>query len=80
MNINPSYDSDNNLDAETAMQVCMIGISELLIDPAIARGELSEDEQDTLTFIGMTLKHIAEKAKALEALEDISNQKKHFRN
>ena len=80
MNINPDYESDSQLDAELAMEMCMQGISDLLLQPAIKRDELSEEDQTLLGIIGMTLKTIAQKAQALEDLEDQSNHNKHFRN
>lgn len=80
MNINPEFQSDSELNAETAMEVCMAGITDTLIEPAMKKGELSETDQELLAMIGMTLKGIAQKAKAYEELEGNSNQKNHFRN
>ena len=40
MNINPEFESDSELDAETAMETCMEGISDTLIEPAMKKGEL----------------------------------------
>jgi len=80
MNINPDFESDNNLDAETAMQACMDGIAVTLLEPAMEKGELSEDDQTLLGIIGMTMKTIAQKARAFETLQDGSDQNKHFRN
>jgi hypothetical protein len=80
MNINPDFASDNNLDAETAMQVCMDGIAITLLQPAMEKDELSEDDQNLLGVIGMTLKTIAGKARAFEAIQDGADQGKHFRN
>jgi len=80
MNINPDFESDSQLDAETAMQACMDGIAEILLEPAMAKDELSEDDQTLLGIIGMTLKTIAEKARAFEALQGGSDHNKHFRN
>jgi len=80
MNINPEFESDNNLDAEKAMEACMNGISELLLEPAMEKGNLSEEDQTLLGIIGMTMKAIAEKAKALENLQNQSDKNNHFRN
>lgn len=80
MNINPDFESNSPLDAETAMKACMDGIAEILLEPAMAKDELSEDDQTLLGIIGMTLKTIAEKARAFETLQDGSDQNKHFRN
>lgn len=80
MNINPEFESDSELDAETAMETCMEGISDTLIEPAMKKGELSEEDQTLLGIIGTTLQIIAEKAKAYEELCNQSDQKNHFRN
>lgn len=80
MNINPDFQSDSELDAETAMATCMAGISDTLIEPAMEKGELSETDQELLAVIGTTLKIIAEKAKAYEDLQGNSDQKNHFHN
>ena len=80
MNINPDFQSDSELDAETAMASCMDGIAVTLLDPAMEKGELSETDQELLGIIGMTLKMIAQKAKAYEELQGNSNQQNHFRN
>ena len=80
MNINPEHNPSPELDAITAMETCMDSISEILLQPAMKRGELSDEEQELLGIVGTTLKLIAERAKKLEDLEGISNIKKHFRN
>ena len=80
MNINPDFESNSQLDAETAMQACMDGIAELLLEPAMAKDELSEVDQTTLGIIGMTMKVIAQKARAFEELGNYSEQNEHFRN
>ena len=80
MNINPDFQSDSELDAETAMETCMAGISDTLIEPAMEKGELDETDQELLAFIGTTLKIIAQKAKAYEELQNRANEGNHFRN
>jgi len=81
MNINPEYnESESQLDAETAMESCMAGISATLLEPAMEKGSLSVEDQELLGIIGMTLKTIAQKAKAYEELQGNSNQQNHFRN
>ncbi len=80
MNINPDFQSDSELDAETAMESCMDGIAVTLLEPAMEKGELSETDQELLGIIGMTLKTIAQKAKAYEELQGNSDQQNHFRN
>ena len=80
MNINPDFSDAPDLDAETAMQACMDGIAELLLEPAMAKDELSTEDQTLLGIIGMTMKTIAQKATAYENLGNISDQNEHFRN
>ena len=80
MNINPDFQSDSELDAETAMETCMAGISGTLIEPAMEKGELDETDQELLAVIGTTLKIIAQKAKAYEELQGRANEGNHFRN
>jgi hypothetical protein len=80
MNINPDFQFDFELDAETAMETCIDGISNILIEPAMNKGELTEEDQTLLGIIGATLKIIAEKAKAYEEIENLSDKNNHFRN
>ena len=80
MNINPEFQSDSKFNAEITMEICMSAIFEIALQPAIKKGEISEIDQELLDMIGMTLKGIAQKAKAYEELEGNSNQKNHFRN
>ena len=81
MNINPEYnESEFQHDAETAMASCMDGIAVTLIEPAMERGELSETDQVLLGVIGMTLKAIAEKARAYEELQGRAEENNHSRN
>ena len=80
MNINSDYQSDLNLDAETAMEMCMDALYEMVINPAIKNDSLSEDQQVMLSVIGVTLKAIAEKASAYEKLQKVSWEKNHFNN
>ena len=80
MNINPDFQPDSQLDAETAMETCMDGLAVTLIEHAMNKGELTEEDQTLLGIIGTTLKIIAEKAKAYEELQGNSDQQNHFRN
>lgn len=80
MNINPDFQSDSELNAETAMEICMSAIFEIALEPAIKKGEVSEIDQELLDMVGMTLKGIAQKAKAYEELQDRANEGNHFRN
>ena len=81
MNINSEYtESESELDAETAMASCMEGISSILLEPAMNKGELNEEDQTLLGIIGVTLKIIAEKAHAYEKMTDESNSQNFSRN
>ena len=80
MNINPEHQPDLNLDAETAMEMCMDTLYEMVLEPAIQNECLSEDDQVMLGVIGMTLKTIADKASAYEKLQKVSQEKKYFNN
>ena len=80
MNINHDYQSDLNLDAETAMEMCMDALYEIALEPAMNSDSISEDDQMMLGVIGMTLKHIAQKASAYEKLQQASQEKNHFNN
>tara|TARA_Y100000592_G_C5443358_1_gene304630 strand:+ start:1221 stop:1463 length:243 start_codon:yes stop_codon:yes gene_type:complete len=80
MNINPDFQSDSELNAETAMEICMSAIFEIALEPAIKKGEVSEIDQELLDAVGMTLKGIAQKAKAYEELQGRANEGNHFRN
>ena len=63
MNINPDFQSDSELDAETAMETCMAGIAGTLIEPAMEKGELDETDQELLAVIGTTLKIMLKRQK-----------------
>jgi len=80
MNINPKFESDNNLDAESVMETCMYGLAVTLIEPAIEKGQLSEEDKTLLGIIATTVKIVAQKAKAYEELCNQSDKKNHFRN
>jgi len=80
MNINPEFQSDSELNAEIAMETCMLAISDTLIEPAMKKGELDETDKELLAMIALTLKGIAQKAKAYEELEGRANEGNHFRN
>ena len=80
MNINPDFQPESELNAETAMEMCMSAISETLLEPAMEKGELDETDQELLAVIGMTLKGIAQKAKAYEELQDKASEGNYFRN
>ena len=80
MNINPEFQSDSELNAETMMEMCMSAIFDIVLEPAMKKGEVSESDQELLAMIGMTVKGIAQKAKAYEELCNQSDKKNHFRN
>jgi hypothetical protein len=63
---NEHLNIDDNIGAEVAMDACMGAIHELLLDPMIAKDELSAEDGVLFAVIGQTLKTIALKAQAYE--------------
>ena len=63
---NEHLNNDDNIGAEVAMDACMGAIHELLLDPMIAKDELSAEDGVLFAVIGQTLKTIALKAQAYE--------------
>jgi hypothetical protein len=63
---NEHLNIDDNLGAEDTMSACMGAIHDLLIDPMIAKDELSEEDGVLFAVIGQALKTIAMKAQAYE--------------
>jgi hypothetical protein len=63
---NEHLNIDDNLGAEVAMDACMGAIHDLLLDPMMAKDELSEEDGVLFAVIGQTLKTIALKAQAYE--------------
>lgn len=80
MNINPEHQPEFNLDAETAMEMCMDALYEMVINPAMKNDSLNEEDEMMLGAIGLALKTIAEKASAYERLQKVSQEKNHFNN
>ena len=70
MNINPEYSSNDELCANDIMAKGMSIISELLIEPSMENGNLDEESQTLLGLVGLSFKIIAEKATALEMMEE----------
>ena len=44
MNINPEHQPELNLDAETAMEMCMDALYDMVIDPAMKNNSLNEED------------------------------------
>ena len=63
---NEHLNIDDNIGAEVAMDACMGAIHELLLDPMIAKDELSAEDGVLFAIVGQTLKTIALKAQAYE--------------
>ena len=80
MNINPEHQPEFNLDAETAMTMCMDALYEMLIDPAMKNNSLNEEDEMMLGAIGLALKTIAEKASAYEELQGKAGENNHYNN
>ncbi len=80
MNINPEHQPEFNLDAETAMTMCMDALYEMLIDPAMKNNSLNEEDEMMLGAIGLALKTIAEKASAYEELQGKAGKNNHYNN
>ena len=70
MNINSDYNSEQELNAITAMETIMGHLAETLIIPAEERGDLDDGERRVLGIVGITLQTIAEKAHAFERLQN----------
>ena len=64
LNDQPQDDSQN---ASTIMATCMATIHDMLLDPM--KDKLTPDQDAVIALVGITLKIIAEKAHALEKME-----------
>ena len=74
MNINPEYSSNDELCANDIMAKGMSIISELLIEPSLENGNLDEESQSLIGLVGLSFKIIAEKATALEMIEEAEQE------
>ena len=74
MNINPEYSSNHELCANDIMAKGMSIISELLIEPSLENGNLDEESQSLIGLVGLSFKIIAEKATALEMMEEAEQE------
>jgi len=74
MNINPEYSSNDELCANDIMAKGMSIISELLIEPSLENGNLDEESQSLIGLVGLSFKIIAEKATALEMMEEAEQE------
>ena len=70
MNINPEYQSNNEMYANDIMAEGMGVISDLLIEPAMKNGNLDKEAQSILGLVGMSFKIIAEKATEYEKMQE----------
>lgn len=80
MNINPEHQPELNLDAETAMEMCMDALFDMVITPAIKNDLINDEEEIMLGAIGLALKAIAEKARAYEELQGKAEENNHYNN
>ena len=80
MNINPEHQPELNLNAETAMEMCMDALFDMVITPAIKNDLINDEEEMMLGAIGLALKAIAEKARAYEELQGKAGENNHYNN
>ena len=80
MNINPEHQPELNLNAETAMEMCMDALFDMVITPAIKNDLINDEEEMMLGAIGLALKAIAEKARAYEELQGKAEENNHYNN
>ena len=76
MRLNENFNQNENeseLNAESAMELIMGSLYEMVLEPAYKSGQLTEEDQELLGSIGLTLKTIAEKARAYEKLQEGKN-------
>tara|TARA_Y100000589_G_scaffold179623_1_gene170068 strand:+ start:200 stop:445 length:246 start_codon:yes stop_codon:yes gene_type:complete len=76
MRLNENFNQNENeseLNAESAMELIMGSLYEMVLEPAHKSGQLTEEDQELLGSIGLTLKTIAEKARAYEKLQEGEN-------
>ena len=76
MRLNENFNQNENeseLNAEGAMELIMGSLYEMVLEPAYKSGQLTEQDQELLGSIGLTLKTIAEKARAYEKLQKGEN-------
>tara|TARA_B100000405_G_scaffold121205_1_gene84870 strand:- start:3559 stop:3801 length:243 start_codon:yes stop_codon:yes gene_type:complete len=80
MNINPEHQPELNLNAETAMEMCMDALFDMVINPAIKNDLINDEDEIMLGAIGLALKAIAEKARAYEELQGKAEENNHYNN
>lgn len=59
-----SFNDNNAPSSIEAVESCMNFIHELLIEPAVNRGEIDDAKAKVLALIGITLQEVAERAEA----------------
>ena len=74
MNILNNEASNENLNAENIMNLCMDVLWEICIKPL--EGQLSYKETDTIGMVGVTLQQIAQKAQCYEDMTGFNVQEK----
>jgi len=67
-------ENENDLDAESAMDVSMDMIMQLAIEPAMENDLIDEEGAKVLGTVAQVLRIIAEKAQAYEKLRDCGNE------
>jgi len=69
MNIEKDFNSDQPKFSDEIMTLAMGEIHDMLIKPMHNAGKLTQEQDAVLALIGMTFKIMAEKATALEKME-----------
>jgi len=69
MNIEKDFSSDQPKFSDEVMSIAMAEIHDMLIEPMHKAGKLTPEEDTVLALIGLTFKIMAEKATALEKME-----------
>ena len=69
MNIEKDFSSDQPKFSNEIMELAMSELYDILLEPMHKAGKLTPDQDAILAIIGMTFKIMAEKATALEKME-----------
>jgi hypothetical protein len=80
MKINDNqFESNDNPTSVQAVSSCMEIIHEMLIEPAIDRGDIDDTKAKVLALVGVTLCEIAERAEAWDNQRN-DNLNENYRN
>ena len=73
MNLNEDFSTSQPKYSDEIMGMAMQEIHDILIEPM--QGKLTPDQDAVLSLVGLTFKIMAEKATALEKMEQVVQQK-----